>query len=149
MFIKSKDYDKCIQKVRIEVGSLVGLEKDDEAYILLKELPTLQMLKLKEGSEKGENETLALLRELLPSILTDHNFYEDENAQRKMRSEDVADLIFESLDLTVKVVNEYTHASFFTQGRRSGARSLPSVQKSSTGEGTPSSSPSTDIGSST
>ena len=23
MFIKSKDYDKCIQKVRIEVGSLV------------------------------------------------------------------------------------------------------------------------------
>lgn len=149
MFIKSKDYDRCIQKVRIEVGSLVGLQKDDEAYILLKELPTLQMLKLKDSSERGENETLALLRELLPSILVDHNFYEDENAQRKMKGEDVANLVFESLDLTVKVVNEYTHAAFFTHAQRSGARSLPSVLKSSTEEGTPSSSESTDTGSST
>ena len=149
MFIKSKDYDKCIQKVRIEVGSLVGLEKDDEAYILLKELPTLQMLKLKEGSEKGENETLALLRELLPSILTDHNFYEDENAQRKMRSEDVADLIFESLDLTVKVVNEYTHAGFFSRANTSADRSRPSAARSSTEEEAQSSTASTATGSST
>jgi len=74
MFIKTRHYDACIQKVRIEVGTLVGLAKDDEAYIVLKELPTLEMLKLKEASEKGENETLTLLRDLLPSILTDHNF---------------------------------------------------------------------------
>ena len=146
MFIKSKNYEACIQKVRIEVGSLVGLEKDNEAYILLKELPTLQMLKLKDSSEKGENETLALLKDLLPSILVDHNFYEDENAQKKMKGEEVANLIFESLDLTVRVVNEYTHASFFTHAQKRGERLPPSVQKSSTEGEMPSSSESTDIG---
>jgi hypothetical protein len=146
MFIKSKNYDACIQKVRIEVGSLVGLEKDEEAYILLKELPTLQMLTLKESSEKGENHTLALLKDLLPSILVDHNFYEDANAQKKMRNEDVANLIFESLDLTVKVVNEYTHAGFFTHAQRKGAKSPHSVQKSSTEEGASRSSEHTGIG---
>jgi len=149
MFIKAKNYDKCIQKVRIEVGSLVGLERDDEAYILLKELPTLEMLRLKDSSEKGENETLSLLRELLPSILVDHNFYEDESGKIKMKSEEVASLIFESLDLTVKVVNEYTHAGFFTQKRRSDAKLLPSAAKSLTDEGMPSSTESTDTGSST
>ncbi len=80
---------------------------------MLKELPTLEMLRLKEASEQGENQTLTLLRDLLPSILTDHNFYEDADAKRKMDNREVASLIFESLDLTVKVVNEYTHAAFF------------------------------------
>lgn len=149
MFIKTRNYDKCIQKVRIEVGTLVGLEKDDEAFILLKELPTLEMLRLKEASEKGENETLCLLRDLLPSILVDHNFYEDESGKKKMKGEEVASLIFESLDLTVRVVNEYTHAGFFTQARRSGARSLPSAAKSSTEEGMPPSTGNMDTGSST
>ena len=76
MFIKTKHYENCIQKVRIEVGTLVGLKADDEAFMVLKELPTLEMLRLKEASEQGENQTLTLLRDLLPSILVDHNFYE-------------------------------------------------------------------------
>lgn len=149
MFIKTKHYENCIQKVRIEVGTLVGLKADDEAFIVLKELPTLEMLKLKEASEQGENETLTLLRDLLPSILVDHNFYEDENAQKKMKNQEVATLIFESLDLTVKVVNEYTHAAFFSRTDTSGARSRPSAQKSSTDDEAPSSTASTATGSST
>ena len=149
MFIKTRNYDKCIQKVRIEVGTLVGLEKDDEAFILLKELPTLEMLRLKEASEKGENETLCLLRDLLPSILVDHNFYEDADAKKKMDNREVASLVFESLDLTVKVVNEYTHAAFFSRRRDSAGRSHPSAPRSSTGEEAQSSTESTATGSST
>jgi hypothetical protein len=42
------------------------------------------MLRLKEASEQGENQTLTLLRDLLPSILVDHNFYEDADAKKKM-----------------------------------------------------------------
>ncbi len=125
MFIKTKHYDTCIQKVRIEVGTLVGLEADDEAYIVLKELPTLEMLKLKEASEQGENQTLTLLRDLLPSILVDHNFYEDADAKRKMDNREVASLVFESLDLTVKVVNEYTHAAFFPVRTRAAPDRIP------------------------
>ena len=149
MFIKTKNYDRCIQKVRIELGTLVGLAKDDEAFILLRELPTLEMLKLKEASEKGENETLGLLRDLRPSILVDHNFYEDESAQKKMKNQEVAELVFESLDLTVKVVNEYTHAGFFSRANTSADRSRPSAARSSTEEEAQSSTPSTATGSST
>ncbi len=146
MFIKAKHYENCIQKVRIEVGSLVGLENDDEAFILLKELPTLHMLKLKDASEQGENETLGFLKELLPSILVDHNFYEDEQAKKKMKNPEVADLIFASLELTVKVVNEYTHAGFFTHAQKNGAKLPPSVQKSLMAEEAPKSSEPTDTG---
>jgi hypothetical protein len=149
MFIKTRNYDACIQKVRIEVGTLVGLEADDEAFIVLKELPTLEMLRLKEASEKGENQTLILLRDLLPAILTDHNFYEDADAKKKMDNREVASLVFESLDLTVKVVNEYTHAAFFSRTDASGGRSRPSARKSSTEEEAPSSTASTATGSST
>ena len=149
MFIKTRHYDTCIQKVRIEVGTLVGLEADDEAYIVLKELPTLEMLRLKEASEQGENQTLTLLRDLLPSILVDHNFYEDADAKRKMENREVASLVFESLDLTVKVVNEYTHAGFFSREKGNAGRSRPSAARSSTDDVAPSSTPSTATGSST
>ena len=149
MFIKTKHCDTCIQKVRIEVGTLVGLEADDEAYIVLKELPTLEMLRLKEASEQGENQTLTLLRDLLPSILVDHNFYEDADAKKKMDNREVASLVFESLDLTVKVVNEYTHAGFFSRANTSADRSRPSAARSSTEEEAQSSTASTLTGSST
>ena len=69
MFIKSKNYDKCIQKVRIEVGTLVGLEKDDEAFITLKELPTIDMLRLKDAAEKGEKESLSFFKEDRKSVV--------------------------------------------------------------------------------
>lgn len=127
MFIKTKNYDKCIQKVRIEVGTLVGLEKDDEAYIELKEIPTLEMMKLKEAYEKGENELMLFFKELLPSIIADHNFYETE--QKKMDGNSVASLIFESLNLTQKVIGNYTQATFFTQAQSKGDKSQVSVPK--------------------
>ena len=73
MFSRRRNYDNCIQKVTLEVGTLVGLQKDDEAYITLRELPTLEMLNLKEASEKGEKETLEVFRSLLPSIIADDN----------------------------------------------------------------------------
>lgn len=129
MFIKTKNYDKCIQKVRIEVGTLVGLEKDDEAYIELREIPTLEMIQLKEAYEKGEKALMEFFKDLLPLIIVDHNFYETE--QKKMDGKAVAALVFESLDLTQKVIGAYTNASFFTRAQKSGERSLPSAQKSS------------------
>jgi len=118
MFIKTKNYEKCIQKVRIEIGTLVGLEKDDEAFITLKEIPTIQMMELKESYEKGEKELMNFFKNLLPSIIAEHNFYETE--QKKMSNSDLASLIFESIELTQKVINTYTNASFFTHQQRKG-----------------------------
>lgn len=147
MFIKTKNYDKCIQKVRIEIGTLVGLEKDNEAFITLKEIPTIQMMELKESYEKGEKALMNFFKNLLPSIISEHNFYETE--QKKMSSSDLASLIFESIELTQKVINTYTNASFFTRQQRKGGKLLPSAVKSSMEDTAPNSTKNTGIGSST
>lgn len=118
MFVKSKNYDNCIQKVRIEVGTLVGLDNDNEAFITLRELPTFEMLGLKEAYDKGEDGVLRYLREIMPSLIVDHNFYEDEKA--KMTNEALTDLIFERVDLSNKIINGYTSAAFFTRQRVNG-----------------------------
>ncbi len=149
MFSRKRNYDNCIQKVRLDVGTLVGLQKDDEAYITLRELPTLEMLRLKEASEHGEKETLEVFRELLPSIVADHNFYEDEDGKVKMKDTDLASLVFESVDLTLKVVRGYTEAAFFTRRRKDGDSSPASAGRSSTEDGAGSSTGNTDTGSAT
>lgn len=120
MFIKSKNYENCVQRVKIEVGLEAGLNDKTEAYITLKELPTLEMLRLKEATEKSEEETLKLFKELLPLIITDHNFYEDEKGEKKMSNEELSELIFDSITLTMKIVEDYTSASFFTPARKRG-----------------------------
>ena len=113
MFVRNKNYDNAIQKVRIDVGTLVGLEKDDEAYVVLKELPTSEMLRLKDASDGGESAIMDFFKSVLPKIITDHNFYETE--QKKMTNEAVTEFIFEKLELSSKVISGYSNAAFFTQ----------------------------------
>ena len=113
MFVRQKQLNNCIQKVRINIGKLVGLESDEECYLILKELPTLEVLKLKEAHDKGLQAIMEFFKEIIPLILVEHNLYETE--QQKMSNKDVADFIFEKSELTNKVISEYSNASFFTQ----------------------------------
>lgn len=112
MFVRQKEYAKAIQSVRINIGSLLGLEKDEEAFIVCKELPTLEQIKLKEAKDKGEIALLEYFKEVLPNIIIEHNLYETE--EKKMSTKDITDLIFEKSALTVKVIEEYAKGSFFT-----------------------------------
>ena len=112
MFVRQKAYDNAIQKVRIEFGSLIGLEEDKEAFVLLKELPTMEMMQLNEAHEKGHTELIKFFREVLPRIIVDHNLYETD--EKKMTTEAVTEFIFEKLDVTSKIVSEYASSSFFT-----------------------------------
>ena len=130
MFARERDYSAFLQTVRIDVGTLMGLEKDEDAYIVLKELPTLEMLRLKEASDKGERATLEVIRKLLPSMITDHSFFEDTKGQKKMKTEDVAELVFSSLELTAKVVDEYTTRAFRSRRRTQDAKSQVSPAQS-------------------
>lgn len=117
MYIREKNYSNAIQKVTIEVGTLVGLEEDKEAYITLKELPTLETLKLKDSTDKGED-ILVFFKEVLPQIIVDHNFYENE--KKKMTNEDLTEFIFERMAFSTKILKEYSHASFFSQMKKQG-----------------------------
>jgi hypothetical protein len=109
MFIKAKDFDKFLVKVKIEIGEFFGLE-NAEAYVVFKELDTFNTLKLKEQFEKGEIELLKTIKEMLPAILIDHNFYIDES--KKMTNEEVVNLIFDKNTLTTKVVGDYISSVF-------------------------------------
>lgn len=126
MFVKNKNYDRAIQKVRIEVGTLVGCEEDSEAYITLKELPTKDMIELRKQSQANdEGSFIEYMRTVLPHIIVDHNFYQTE--QKKMSNEEVTEFIFEKLELTSKVLMEYINRSFrFSNGRPETADNEPS-----------------------
>ena len=101
------------------MGTFVGLNPDEEAFIVLKELPTLQMLKLKESSEKEKPRRLSSFK-IYFLLFWWITIFTKMKALTKNENEEVSSLIFESLDLTVKVVSEYTSSSFFTQRRKSG-----------------------------
>lgn len=113
MFVRQKAYDNAIQKVRVEFGTLIGLEEEKEAFVLLKELPTLEMMQLNEAHQKGQTELLQFFRDVLPRIIVDHNLYETE--QKKMSTEEVTAFLYEKLDVTSKVIGEYAGAGFFTR----------------------------------
>lgn len=109
MYVKKKNYDNALRKVRIEVGKLVGLETDAEAYLVLKEMDTITTLDMKKVTANHED-VVAFFKEALPAIIVDHNFYEDED--KKMSNEELADFIFQKIDLTTKVIEAYTNAIF-------------------------------------
>ena len=109
MYIKKNNYDNALRKVRIEVGTLVGLETDAEAYLILKEMDTLTTLKMKSITANNED-VVSFFKDVLPSIIVEHNFYEEE--EKKMSNEELASFIFQKIDLTTKVIEEYTTAIF-------------------------------------
>lgn len=117
MYIRKNHYENAIQRIRINLGTALGLAGDEEAFITLKEMPTLEMMEMRDAHAKGEKELLQFFRKVLPLIIVDHSFYEDEKT--RMKNEDIASFIFESLELTSQVINGYTNASFFT--RRNGS----------------------------
>lgn len=63
--------------------------------------------------KKGQKELLVFFKEVLPKIIIEHNFYETED--KKMSEEALSNLIFERMDLSGKVIGEYSSAAFFTR----------------------------------
>ena len=113
MFYKNKNYESAIETVKIEFGTSLGLEKDEEAFVVLKELPAKKMMELQKAADKGESDLIDFFEEVLPGIIKTHNLMEDE--EKRMSNEDVVALIYEKFDLTVKVVTAYSNAAFFTR----------------------------------
>ena len=115
-FVRQKAYENAIEKVRIEFGDLVGQKKKGDAYVVLKELPTLEMMELNKAHEKGEEELLKFFKSVLPLIITEHNLYETED--RRMTADEITSFVFEKLELTSRIISEYANAAFFTRGRK-------------------------------
>jgi hypothetical protein len=118
MYRKDLNYSNSLRKVKIEFGTLLGLERDEEAYVTLRELDTMTILKLKDVSQTGnQNDVMEFFKEVLPKIIVTHNLYETET--KIMTNQAVTDFIYEKLDLTSKIIGGYTAAMFHP--KRNGA----------------------------
>lgn len=116
MFVRSKNYGEFLVKVKIEIGKELGLENDAEAFVELKELPTIETMKMKAIQEEGEVALIEYFKSILPNCIVDHNLYETDT--EKMSNEAVTEMLFEKTTLATKVVGEFIDKVFFTQAKK-------------------------------
>ena len=87
----------------------VKVEITDEAWVQLREPTTEEAFSLRTDDEEKAMEAF---RELLPKIIIDHNFYEDESEQVKLPIEEVAKIAGESYTAFFEILQQYTSAVF-------------------------------------
>lgn len=115
-YIRSRS--NFIQKVKIEFGTLMGEDEDKDVYLVLREPSTEQMIGLEKFNDKTEMDILNYFKEILPSIIVEDNFFEDEARSRHLTHEEITSTIFESLQVTSKIFGDYFKAAFFTHPQR-------------------------------
>lgn len=116
MYINKRDRKNAIKKVTIQFGTLLGLEKDEEAEIVMREPTQMEVCQWREAQTEGETKLLEKFRELLNDLIISHNLMEDE--KDKMAVSDVIDLIYEKMELVAKVLSDWTQAVFPTPQNR-------------------------------
>lgn len=119
MFIKKRDYDNAIVKVRINIGKILGCETDEEAFVVIRELSTASMMDLRDAAAKGGKTLVETYERILPDAIVEHNLYEDE--QTLMSTAEIAHMICDKLELFAKVSEEYSKKAFFIQGGKKSA----------------------------
>lgn len=108
MFVKKKHYENAIQKVKIYLGKELGLESEEDAYIILREPTEREALKLRSADDDAER--VDAFEHLFESAIVDHDFWEDETV--KMDDKEVVGLLFEKIDTANKIIQEYSKAVF-------------------------------------
>lgn len=92
---------------KVCIGSFLGQEKDEDAYVVLSE-PSVRLAgKLK---HLGEDEALETFTEMLPDLIVEHNLYEDDEVL--MSKSDVAELIGGKISLALHVLKGFTQGLF-------------------------------------
>lgn len=97
MFVKGKDF---ISTFRIDLGLELGCEKAEDAFIVLREPTTLELMDLQSSTEQARK-----ILDMIPAVLIDHDFYVSENV--RMNAQQVAQTIGEKPTVAVKVMGEY------------------------------------------
>ena len=120
MFTYKKNFQNAIQTTKIYIGDLLGCETKEEAYIELKEMKTSLVLQMKKAQEKGDDEMVLFFQQMLPEIIYSHNLYMDDD--KKMTNAEVTELVFDKIELAMRVIHEYSQMSFFTLGKKKGSK---------------------------
>lgn len=111
-FVRKRDYSGILKTVKVELGTLLGLEKDEDVYVTLKEPDTHITLELRKIADQGEEALLECFAKHLPDLMVDHNFYDDEELKEKLTNHEVLEIILAKTEVFAKVANTYTDAVF-------------------------------------
>lgn len=114
MFVREKHYDNAIQKVKIQLGTKLGLESDEDAYVTFREPSEKEVLLLKVA--KDDADRLDAFQKVFEESLVAHNFYETESI--KMENKAVIELLFEKMDTTEKLIADYSNEVFRSRMRQ-------------------------------
>ena len=105
-FHKGKNY---LRTVTIDVSEELNSEN---TFVKFREPSTGEAFSLRVEDEAGAIEAF---RTLLPQILVDHNFYEDEEETTKMSNADVVEILYSTYPAFTKVLTEYSNSVFRTK----------------------------------
>lgn len=108
MYQRNKKPYGGLETVKINVGLILGEEKDEDAFIVMKEPKVEMSLIIKR--EKGTDSTASLFLNMLDDLIIDHNLMETET--EKMTNKDVAELARSKTKLGLHLLTEYTKALF-------------------------------------
>ena len=102
-FHRGKNY---LKTVKIDVSNELNSE---DTFVEFREPSTGEAFSLR---VEGETEAVEAFRKLLPQILINHNFFEDEAETTKMSNEDVIETLYSTYPAFTKVLTDYTTACF-------------------------------------
>lgn len=105
-FHRGKNY---LRTVKVDISAELDSEN---TFVEFREPSTGEAFSLRVEDEAGAIEAF---RVLLPQILIDHNFYEDEEETTKMSNEDVVAILYSTYPAFTKVLSEYTTGVFRTK----------------------------------
>ena len=116
MYQRSKKPYGGLETVKVNVGLILGEEKDEDAFIVLKEPGFKVTLALEQA---GESEAANVFLDALEDLIADHNLMETETD--KMTNEAVAELIKTKAALGIHMLKAYTNGLFrFLPNRKGG-----------------------------
>ena len=109
-FVRTRDYKNIIQTVKVEIGTRLGQEKDEDVFVVIKEPSTEISLQLRKAAEKGEEEVLSCFGANLTKLIVEHNLYETET--ELMSNDAVSELLLEKTEVFSRIASEYTESVF-------------------------------------
>jgi hypothetical protein len=95
-----------LKKVEVDLSEQLNCE---DVQVTLREPSTKEAFSLR---AEDEEKAVEAFKELLPSLIIDHNFYADDEENVKAGNQEVVDIIFENFQAFQKVLSDYTSAVF-------------------------------------
>jgi hypothetical protein len=105
MFVKSKHYAGYIIKARVNLGQYFD-QPEADVYVVLREMTMNQKMSFQEAAKGGDGvATFRAFQEVLPKLVVDHNFYEDDD--KPMQPAQVVEILMEREAVAMAVLEEY------------------------------------------